>query len=72
MLDQQKITHAPTIGSMYEGLTRNILELALKWLLPSVARERKKVKYSHENESASAYQETDERVEGRTCPHLRG
>jgi len=29
MLDEQKITHAPTIGSMYEGLTRNILELAL-------------------------------------------
>jgi hypothetical protein len=29
MLDQQKIAHAPTIGNMYEGLTRNILELAL-------------------------------------------
>lgn len=29
ILDQQKILHAPTIGSMYEGLTRGILELSL-------------------------------------------
>ena len=29
MFDQQKIKHAPTIGSMYEGLRQNILELAL-------------------------------------------
>lgn len=25
-LAQEKITHAPTIGAMYEGLTREILE----------------------------------------------
>src|SRR3990172_12467034 len=29
LLDEQKITHAPTIGSMYEGLTKSILERAL-------------------------------------------
>ncbi len=28
-LDQEMITHAPTIGSMYEGLTRDILERAI-------------------------------------------
>jgi hypothetical protein len=29
MLDRQDITHGPTIGSMYEGLTREVLNMAL-------------------------------------------
>lgn len=29
LLGEQSITHGPTIGSMYEGLTRSVLELAL-------------------------------------------
>jgi hypothetical protein len=32
----------------------------------------KKIKYEHEQESASAYQEIDERVEGRAYSHLWG
>ena len=27
-LDEQGITHAPTIGAMYEGLTRDLLDRA--------------------------------------------
>lgn len=29
VLDGQDITHAPTIGDMYEGLTRDILDRAI-------------------------------------------